>query len=124
MSQPLTPNELSRLFPNASKSCIRANAPALDQPQAGCAEQPKVQTLERGVKKRKKGTGSVAIHVSLVSYRKRLLDPDAISISHKAITDSIAEWLCIDDADPRVRWEWNQVQTNGPEGVAVKIEIL
>lgn len=124
MSEPLTPNELSRLFPNASKSCIRANAPALDRPQDGSTEQVAVRPLEHGIKKRKKGKGSVAIHVSLVSYRRRLLDPDAVAFSHKKLVDCIAEWLCIDDADPRVRWEWHQVQTNGPEGVAVKIEIL
>lgn len=58
----------------------------------------------------------------MVACRRRLLDPDAVAASMKALTDAIAKTLGVDDADPAVEWEWSQVKTDGEEGVLVKIE--
>lgn len=38
--------------------------------------------------------------------------------------DAVAAWLGIDDGDPRVRWEYGQVETRGAQGVLVKIETM
>lgn len=101
-----------------------SKAPPVDRLETRRAEQPPLQALVSRVKKRTPSKGSVAIRVTLVSCRHRLLDPDAISFSCKPLTDSIAAWLGVDDADPRVQWNWQQVQVPGEQGVIVKIEIV
>ncbi|MFH0899069.1 MAG: hypothetical protein V2A73_00425 [Pseudomonadota bacterium] len=50
--------------------------------------------------------------VRLVRLGKKTLDDDNLAGSFKAIRDEIAaEILHVDDADPRVRWEYAQQQT-------------
>lgn len=39
----------------------------------------------------------------------------------KPLTDAIAASLGVDDADPRLSWEYGQQQTRGEEGVFVKV---
>lgn len=41
----------------------------------------------------------------------------------KALTDSIAKTLGLDDADPRMGWEYFQEKTAGEQGVLVKVEM-
>jgi hypothetical protein len=80
--------------------------------------------LERRKPKRPGGPARVAVRITLVALRHRLLDRDAIAASMKPLTDAIAATLGIDDDDPRADWEWQQAKTNGAEGVMVKIERL
>jgi hypothetical protein len=77
-------------------------------------------------KARKRGVGGRAhLRVCIVQFRRRTLDPDAVAAACKPLTDAVATSLGVDDADPRVEWEWSQVKTAGEEGVLVKItEIL
>lgn len=88
-------------------------------------ERAPLPALEQGQQKqpgRKKSVGGRAqLRVELTQYRHRLLDPDAIAAAAKPLTDAIAKRLGVDDADPVVEWEWNQVKTGGPEGVLVTI---
>lgn len=46
--------------------------------------------------------------VRLVRVAPRDLDSDNLAGGFKAARDQIAEWLCVDDADPRVTWEYGQ----------------
>jgi hypothetical protein len=49
---------------------------------------------------------------------------NAIAGGTKALRDAIARWLFVDDADPRIQWEYGQVHTSGEEGCIVKLELL
>lgn len=62
--------------------------------------------------------------VSLIALRRRPLDPDNNSASFKALQDSIAKTLGLDDGDPRFTWQYQQMHSFGREGVIVRIEIL
>ncbi len=68
--------------------------------------------------------GGVYAVVTFVRYGKRALDDDNLAGSCKPIRDAVAAWLGIDDGDPRIRWEYGQVETRGAQGVSVKVECL
>jgi hypothetical protein len=69
--------------------------------------------------------GSFRLVVSLIGLRRIPLDDDNFSGSSiKQIRDAIAESLGLDDGDKRLRWQYQQCQTAGAEGLIVKIEIL
>jgi hypothetical protein len=95
---------------------------ALGGVEAGRAEQAPARALDGGRPERVGGSCGVAARVVLVAYRHRRLDPDAVAFSFKPLTDAVASTLGVDDDDPRVEWEWRQVQTDGAEGVAVRVE--
>jgi len=87
------------------------------------SEPAPVRALDRGPAKHKSRKGSMVVLVTLTSMRKKLLDGhDAVAYSMKALTDAIARDLGIDDADPRICWEYSQQITTGEQGVMVKIE--
>lgn len=46
--------------------------------------------------------------VELTRVAPRPLDDDNLRGSLKSVRDGIAEWLDVDDADPRVRWAYAQ----------------
>ena len=92
--------------------------------EADSAKPTPVPPLESRAQKRPRSKGSLAARVSIIAMRHRLLDPDAVAFACKPCTDSIAKSLGVDDADPRIEWEWSQVKTAGEEGVIVKIEEL
>lgn len=64
------------------------------------------------------------VRCSLTAFRRRLLDGDNAVASLKPLQDCIARYLGIDDADPRITWEYAQVRTDGEEGVIVKLEVI
>jgi len=41
----------------------------------------------------------------------------------KAVRDQVATWLGVDDADPRVTWEYGQAVDGRPRYQAVRIEV-
>lgn len=48
-------------------------------------------------------------HVHLTRIAPGQVDRhDNLGASFKAVVDAIATWLCVDDADPRVRWSYDQ----------------
>ena len=132
----MTRNEITRRFPNASEAFIQANlgtgqAPSLTiRGLAHPTAQPDARTAlakELPVKPRRKGRlarghGPAQVRVTMVACHHRLVDPDACSQQCKALTDLVAAELGVDDADPRVAWEWSQIETRGEEGVIVKVE--
>lgn len=50
------------------------------------------------------------------------MDDDNLAGGCKPLRDAIAESLGVDDGDPRVEWEVEQVQTRGREFVLVRVE--
>lgn len=68
--------------------------------------------------------GARRLVVSFVCFRARPCDDDNLQFGCKWLRDAIAQSLGIDDGDKRFRWQYGQLQTNGPEGVAVTIQIL
>ena len=57
--------------------------------------------------------------VGITRLAPRTLDDDNLASACKAVRDGVAEWLGIDDRDPRV--EWSVAQEKGPYGVRVEI---
>jgi hypothetical protein len=51
------------------------------------------------------------------------LDGDNLAGSFKATRDAVAEWLEVDDADPRVTWAYAQGRSGKRSGYAVSIVI-
>jgi len=80
----MNPHTILRLFPNASKSIIAANAQDYAKPHADCAGT--IAKLERAIgdeplaesKGKKEASGRV--HFKFISVRKRLIDPDNVSV--------------------------------------------
>lgn len=60
--------------------------------------------------------------VRLVRIAPRALDDDNNIAGFKALRDGIAKRLGVDDADPRVRWEYGQERGRAKE-YAVRVEI-
>ena len=89
--------------------------------------QPKLAPLPalvRGEQVAADGPRRVAVRVHLVQLRRRLLDAhDNLAFAAKPLVDAIAASLGVDDADPRIRWEYAQAKTRGQEGVIVRMEV-
>lgn len=117
--------DLKSLFPHASESTIRRNPHLYSVcPFPSEVAQPDpAQALDRGGKKREAIKDGVEYRVAIIALRKRLADADNNVASFKNVQDSIAATLGIDDGDPRIQWEYGQIQTNGEQGLLVKIEM-
>ena len=116
-------SDLKTLFPNASKSTIARNPHGLGSLPAKVAEQNPVPPLVRRCKRQSRDEASVGVRVTIIACRRRLQDDQNDVASKKGIQDFIAASLGIDDADPIIRWEYGQIQTNASEGLLVKIEM-
>ncbi len=129
----MTTAELKRIYPNASRSTIRANeileaAKNIGQPVAGRL-QPKLQRVVpqaldcHASKQAKRTKGPVLCHVLINRVGRRTLDDDNLAASYKGLRDSIALRLGIDDGDSRIKFEYAQVMTNGATGTHVIISM-
>lgn len=82
-------------------------------------------SLARQPLKFKSGKEGVGVCITLCSHRRRLLDShDNLRSSTKPLVDAIAKTIGLDDADPRIKWQYHQLETKGREGVVVTIERL
>lgn len=79
--------------------------------------------LDKDAPKQRPGAGGVVIGVSIISFRRRLLDDDNNIAGNKHLRDCIAESLNLDDADPRITWDYHQIATKGQVGTLVRIQI-
>lgn len=86
------------------------------------AESVALPALESRPQKRSKSKGGVAVCVTFITKRRRLLDDDNNVGSLKPLRDAVAEYIGIDDGDSRIAFEYHQIKTTGKEGVVVKIE--
>lgn len=64
------------------------------------------------------------LRITLVGFRRRILDDDNYCGGCKGLRDAIARWLGLDDNQKIIEWEYSQVKTNGRQGTAVRIERL
>lgn len=60
--------------------------------------------------------------ITLTAHLANRMDDDNLAHACKPLRDAIADNLGIDDGDPRLRWEYGQLETRGKRGVTVKIE--
>lgn len=65
-------------------------------------------------------TGPVRVLLTRIGPRR--LDSDNLAGACKAIRDGVADWLGIDDGDPRVTWEYGQRRGKARE-YAVEVEV-
>lgn len=75
-------------------------------------------------KRRRCKTGKSRLVISLVSYRRKLLDDDNLEGGLKPLRDAIAASIGIDDGDSGLVWKYGQIQTDGQQGTAVKIDLI
>lgn len=117
----MTPDELRKLFPNISEDCIRKtlSVGSVAMPKR---EQSSPSPLDSKLPRRNGRSRSLVVVISLVSFRKRILDDDNLIAGFKPLRDAIAASLNVDDADPRIRWQYGQQRTDGEQGTIVLIE--
>jgi len=87
-------------------------------------EQKPVPPLVRLQKKCETRCRNLAIVVTILSFRRRVLDDDNLPSAFKGLRDAIAKSIGVDDGDRRYRWEYRQVETLGQEGTLVTIEVI
>lgn len=59
--------------------------------------------------------------VTMTAHLNTRMDGDNLANALKPVQDALADWLGVDDADGRIRWECGQVETRGTTGVCVAI---
>lgn len=59
--------------------------------------------------------------IRLIRIAPRELDDDNLAGGFKSVRDGIADWLGIDDRDPRVKWRYGQTKGK-PKQYAVRVE--
>ena len=93
--------------------------------EAHGTEPAPARPLDRRGPQHQGGAGGVAVRITCIALRRRLLDRhDAVAFACKPLTDAIAKTLGVDDASPLLDWEYGQIVTRGRQGVLVKIEII
>lgn len=84
------PSRVGRLLPTQPKQDA---VPALDQ-------KPEV---------RKGPIVGVVVHVVIIRRGPKPLDDDNLAFAYKGLRDAIAWSLDVDDADPRIKWNYSQI---------------
>lgn len=118
----LTADELKRLLPGISKDCLRLSAAAVGAVVPAIGKQDPSPALVRKSPRKSKSTRGTCLVVSLIACRRRVLDGDNAIGGFKVLRDAIASRLGVDDADPVVRWEYGQIETQGQQGTIVLIQ--
>lgn len=119
----MTADELRKHFPHISEDCIRKTLGlgSVAMPQR---EQSTPKTLDGQPHRHRKRPHRTCAVISLISFRRRELDGDNLVAGFKPLRDALADTLGINDADPRIRWQYGQCETRGETGTIVKIERL
>jgi hypothetical protein len=82
-------------------------------------EQWKGLTLALGMASRPRLPVTVTL-TRLYTANQHAQDGDNLQRAFKGVRDWIANWLNVDDADPRIRWEYRQ-ECGGVVGVRVEV---
>ncbi len=101
----------------------RENGPAMAGLGAAERKPDPQPALDKNESAQDTSTSRVRIIVTLIACRKRLLDDDNSIAGFKCLRDAVSGWLRLDDADPRIRFEYGQVRSDRP-GTIVRIERL
>ena len=118
----MTREEASNLIRKVLHTNPGGNTHLVGQLQTHQPKSATPQALVRSRKKCKESKDGMGYRISLIAMLRRTLDSDNLVGSQKPLRDAIAATLGLDDADPRLNWEYAQVKTTGQEGVIVKIE--
>ena len=57
------------------------------------------------------------ITITMTAHIPSRMDSDNLANALKPVRDELADWIGIDDADGRIRWECGQVETRGTIGI-------
>lgn len=121
----MTLNEIRRRFPHASLSFISKNvSPAMGGLLPAEREQGAQPALDQDAPAEQARPSGVVACVSLIRCGNKTLDSDNLLGALKALRDTIARTLGVDDGDERVRWCYGQARAEGRKGVIVKLELL
>lgn len=85
-------------------------------------QQNPARPLDHGVPTRE--SREIRLVISLTRFGRRKLDDDNLAGAFKPLRDACSKDLGANDADPRIRWEYGQIETRGRCGVMVRIEEL
>lgn len=115
---------MSKLPDNPSESFKRRNPHLYPVGAVATAQRERrpIAALDKKPRNLKGSASGVALIVTLIACRHRILDSDNSIAGFKALRDGIARTFGIDDGDPRIRFEYGQQQTDGEQGTIVKIE--
>jgi hypothetical protein len=78
--------------------------------------------VERALGVQRYFPAALVVTLTRIAPSARGLDGDNLQSAFKAIRDEVADWLGIDDRDPRVSWAYAQ-EKGAPKSYAVRIEI-
>lgn len=120
---------MNKEFPNASDSFKKRNPHLFGVVQfhTEISKPKELGTLD-GAAPGQQASGSrlagnrPLLRITLVGFRRRILDDDNFTGGCKGLRDAIARWLGLDDNQKIIEWEYSQVKTNGRQGTAVRIE--
>jgi len=59
--------------------------------------------------------------VTMTAHILTRMDGDNLVNALKPVRDEIADWIGVDDADGRIRWETGQVETRGSSGICITL---
>ncbi len=82
-------------------------------------EPRQVATLDKDAQG--KPVNQVRLAVRIVSFSRRVKDDDNHTGGNKHLRDCIAASLGIDDGDKRIKFEYQQIESLGPEGTMVLV---
>ena len=85
-------------------------------------EHREVPALARRPPKRKGRAEGIRLRVLIISIRQRLLDDDNLCAGAKPLRDAIAARLGVDDADKRIKWEYQQLEWTGQPATLIRFE--
>ena len=117
----MTPNEILKRFPNASRSTLARN-PALAGLPSAEPEQGHPKPLVQKEGKRRSTKGPL-YRVTLISCRAGRLDEDNLIGGTKALRDAIADVLQCDDNEQTIDWCYGQAKSES-HGTIARIEQL
>lgn len=120
MKPALTPHEILKRFPNASKSTIARNAVA-GLPSAE-PQRRNPQPLVQKERARQSADGP-RYRVTIISLRAAQLDDDNLRGGAKALRDAIADRIGLDDNERNIEWIYGQMKSP-KHGTIVMIERL
>ena len=109
---------------NASESFKKRNPHlyGLGGLEAGQPEPASIQTLAGKPSEHEQSEGCVEVCITFITLRARQLDSDNNVASIKPLRDAVCDSLGVDDADPRLTFNYHQIKTSGREGVIVHLE--
>lgn len=113
------------LFKCAGVGGLQVPEPEPAECDGSRAEDPGKSPGKNGVGQGRRGQprGGPLYRVTLVSHRRRELDRDNLIGGLKALRDTVADMLNIDDSEKCVDWQYAQIITRGEEGTSVRIEL-